>query len=69
MFARWGRGVDGAEDGLLEDQLRQLEIRVSDGAFWVGEAGQLLGDVGWLLDAPGVILAVLVWVYTDPPGA
>ena len=40
-----GGGADGAEDGLLEDQRRQSEVQVSDGAFWVGKTDQLLGDV------------------------
>ena len=62
-----GGGAGGAEDSLLEDQRRQFEVRVSNGAFWVGETDQLLGGVGWPLDALGVFLAVFVWVYPDPP--
>ena len=63
-----GGGADGAIDGLLEDQRRQFEFQVSYGVFWVGEADQLLGDVDWLLDVPGVVLDVSVWVYLVLPG-
>ena len=62
-------GAAGDENGLLEDQRRQFEVRVSDGSFCVGEAEHLLGDVGWTLYVPGVVLAVFAWVYPDPPGA
>ena len=68
MFSRRGGGADGAIDGLLEDQRRQFEFQVSYGAFWVGEADQLLGDVDWLLDVPGVVIEVSVWVYPVLPG-
>ena len=60
-------GADGAEDGHLEDQRHQFGVQVSDAAFCVGEAYQLLGDIGVPLDAPGVVLAAFVWVYPDPP--
>ena len=62
-----GEGANGAKDGLLEDQRRQLEVQVSGGAFWVGEADQLLGEVGCALDAPCVVLVLFVWVSPDPP--
>ena len=66
MFARQ-EGADGAEYGFLQDQSRQLEVQVSDGAFWVGESDQLLGDIGWPLEAPDVVLSVFVLIYSDPP--
>ena len=63
-----GRGVAyWSEDRLLEDQHCQFEVRVSDDDFWVGEADHLLGDVGWPLDASGVVHTVFVWVYPPPP--
>ena len=43
-FSPGSGGADGAEEGLLEDQRRQLKVKVSDGAFWVGESDQLLVD-------------------------
>ena len=52
----------------MEDHHFQFKVRVSDGAFWVGEADQLLGDIGWPLDTTGVVIAVFVWVYLYPPG-
>ena len=58
-FLPSGGGADGAKDGFLEDQRRQFEVRVSDGTFWVGETYQLLGDVYWPLDAPGVVLSLI----------
>ena len=61
-----GGGADGAEDSLLEDQRRQFDVQVGDDTFRVGEADQLLGDVGWPLDASGVFLAIFVGVYPDP---
>ena len=72
VVASWGRclpgrgGADGAEDGLLEDQRHQFEVRDSDDAFGVGEADQILGDVGWPIDAPGVVFDVFIWVYPYP---
>ena len=75
VVASWGRclpgggGSDGAEDSLLEDQCRQFYVRFGDGAFGFSEADQLMGDVGWPLDDPGVVLAVFVLVYPYPPGA
>ena len=66
MFSR-REGADGAEYGFLQDQSHQLEVRVSDGAFWVGESDQLLGDIGWPLEAPDVVLSVFVLIYPDPP--
>ena len=59
-------GTDEAEDGLLEDHLRQFWVHVGDGTFRVSEADQLLGGVGWSLDVPGVFLDVFVGVYTYP---
>ena len=61
-------GSDGGEDGPLEYQICQFEVRFGDGAFGVGEADQILGYAGCPLDAPGVVLAVFFWVYTYPPG-
>ena len=57
----------GARDGHLEDRIHQLKVQVSDGAFWIGESDQLLDDVCWPLDVPGVVLVILIWVYLDLP--
>ena len=53
----------------MEDQLHQFQIRVGDGAAWIGEADQLPDDVSRLLHFPGKVNAVSILVYPDPPGA
>ena len=60
-------GSDGGEDGPLEYQICQFEVRFGDGAVGVGEADQILGYAGCPLDAPGVVLALLFWGLYIPP--
>ena len=44
----------------MEDQLHQFQIRVGDGAAWIGESDQLPDDVDGPLHVPGKVNSVPV---------
>ena len=55
-----------AEYCLMEDQSRQFQVQVDDGAARIGEVDQLPEDVVQTLHLPGKVSAVFVWVNPYP---
>ena len=55
-----------AEYCLIEDQSRQFQVQVDDGAAQIGEVDQLPEDVVQPLHLPGKVSAVFVWVNPYP---